>query len=311
MKHHYIPQFYLEPWVNRETDNKLTEFRRLKFPLEPLPRLEIKRRGKMETGYVENLYRVPGASKATQQNVERIFMGAVDKHAATARDMMLAGNIPMEPRIRHAWARFLLSLVMRTPEAVKAFKYKVRSDLLAPDPEFQSKYDELKKNDWPPTREEYMLQRSPTLPERQAVIMITKLIQKQNVLKLMTGADWWLLDTSTKPHRKILTSDHPLIMSNGLGRPDGHFALPISPQLVFVAFMNHGIGRGIQRIPLSRLVRDINDAVIGQGRRSVYAFDEDETRTVKRRMGKRDYMSPLPRNMLVLDGQLEPIKIKG
>lgn len=255
----------------------------------------------METGFIENLYRIPGATKKTQQNIERIFMGAVDKHAATARDIMLAGDIPTEPSIRHAWARFLLSLVMRTPEAVKAFKHKVKSDFLVPDPEFQGKYNEIKKEDWPPTLEEYMLQQSPTMPEREAVIMITRLIQNQNVLRLMMRADWWLLDTSTK-RRKILTSDHPLIMSNGLGRPDGHFALPLSPNLVFVAFMNHGIGRGIQRIPLSRLMRDINDAVIGQGRRSVYAFDEEETRAVKRRMGKRDYMSPLPRNMLLVDG---------
>lgn len=310
MKHHYIPQFYLEPWVNRETDNKLTEFRRLKYPHEQTHRLEIKRRGKMETGFVENLYRVPGATKETQQNVERIFMGAVDKHAATARDMLLAGNIPMDPEIRHGWARFLLSLIIRTPESVQAFKRKVRSDFLAPDPEFQSKYDELRKHNWPTTLEEYMLELSPTLPERQAVIMITNLIQNQNVLRTMRGADWWLLDTSSKP-RKMLTSDHPLIMSNGLGRPDGHFALPISPSLVFVAFMNHNIGHGLQRIPLSRLMRDINDAVIGQGRRSVYAFDEEETRTVKRRMGRRDYMSPLPRNMLDIDGQLVPLKIRG
>jgi hypothetical protein len=262
----------------------------------------------METGFIENLYRIPGATKKTQQNIERIFMGAVDKHAATARDIMLAGDIPTEPSIRHAWARFLLSLVMRTPEAVKAFKHKVKSDFLVPDPEFQGKYNEIKKEGWPPTLEEYMLQQSPTMPEREAVIMITRLIQNQNVLRLMMRADWWLLDTSTK-RRKILTSDHPLIMSNGLGRPDGHFALPISPNLVFVAFMNHGIGRGIQRIPLSRLMRDINDAVIGQGRRSVYAFDEEETRTVKRRMGKRDYMSPLPRNMLLIDGSAEHDRI--
>lgn len=100
MKHHYIPQFYLEPWINRETDDKLTEYRRLKFDHEQQHRLEIKRRGKMETGWENNLYIIPGATKETKQNVERIFMGAVDGKAALARDMMLGGKVPMEPELR-------------------------------------------------------------------------------------------------------------------------------------------------------------------------------------------------------------------
>lgn len=292
MKHHYIPQFYLEPWVNRDLDNKLLEYRRLQLPREQLPRLEIKRRGKMETGWAENLYRIPGASKETQQNVEKIFMGAVDTKAAQARDMMLAGNVPVDPEIRHGWARFLLSLIIRTPEAVQAFKKKVRSDFLNPDPEFQGRYDAARRDGWPATLEEYLLDRSPHMAERTAVIMITRLIQNQNVLRLMTRAEWWILDTSSKK-TKILSSDHPLIMSNGLGRVDGHLAIPLSPRLVFVAVMNRDFGAHMRRTALSKLIRNINDAVIGQGRRSVYAYDDESTREVKRRMGKRDYMMPL------------------
>nr|WP_174018270.1 SDR family oxidoreductase [Rhizobium rhizogenes] len=75
MKHHYIPQFYLRPWLG--SDNKLLEFRRLKFEHEPLPRLEIKRRGTRETGCEENLYTLHGATKETKQNVERIFMASL------------------------------------------------------------------------------------------------------------------------------------------------------------------------------------------------------------------------------------------
>lgn len=98
--------------------------------------------------------------------------------------------------------------------------------------------------------------------------------------------------------RRILTSDHPLIMTNGLGRPDGHFALPLSPAKVFVAFMNAEFGEAVRRIPVGRIVREVNDAVIGQGRRSVYAADEQSTTEVKKRMGKRDYMLPFPRGIM-------------
>lgn len=297
MKHHYIPQFYLEPWINREADNKLTEYRRLKFDHEQHHRLEIKRRGKMETGWENNLYIIPGATKETKQNVERIFMGAVDGKAALARDMMLEGKVPMEPELRHAWSRFLLSLMIRTPEEIRAFKTKVRADLSTPSPEYQERYEALRREEWPNTLEEYINQRTPLLPERTAVLVITKLIQNENILKTLMGAEWWLLDTSNRI-RKILTSDHPLIMTNGLGRPDGHFALPISPNLVFVAFMRPEFGVRVRQVSSGKLLREINDVVIGQGRRSVYAFDEQSTAEVKRRMSKRPYMAPMAWDVL-------------
>jgi Protein of unknown function (DUF4238) len=297
VKHHYIPQFYLEPWVNRETDNKLTEYRRLTFDNEPRHRLEIKRRGRMETGWEKNLYIIPGATKETRQNVERIFMGAVDGKAALAHDIMLGGEVPMEPELRHAWSRFLLSLMIRTPEEIRAFKTKVRTDLSTPNPEYQERYEALRRDEWPDTLEEYINQRTPLLPERTAVLMITKLIQNEKILKTLMGSEWWLLDTSNRV-RRILTSDHPLIMTNGLGRPDGHFALPISPNLVFVAFMRPEFGARVRQLAPGKLLREINDVVIGQGRRSVYAFDEQSTTEVKRRMSKRPYMAPMAWDVL-------------
>lgn len=93
-----------------------------------------------------------------------------------------------------------------------------------------------------------------------------------------------------------MTSDHPLIMTNGLDRPDGHFGLPIGPRHIFVAFMRDEFGKWFRRTPVAMIVRQANDAVIGQGRRSVYAFDGEIEAEVKRRMGKRDYMLPIPRD---------------
>ncbi|WP_280139972.1 DUF4238 domain-containing protein [Rhizobium sp. Leaf391] len=290
-----MPQFYLKPWLG--ADNKLTEYRRLKFPHEQFPRLEIKRRGTGETGYAENLYIIPGATPETKQNIEKIFMGAVDKKAADARDQLLQSNIPTDPELRHAWARFLLSLIIRTPEEIRAFKVKVIRDMDVPDPAFQARYDQVRKENWPSTLEDYMKLESPKMLERTAIMVATKLIQNENVLRTFMGAMWWVLDTSAVS-RRILTSDHPVIMTNGLGRPDGHFALPLSPTKVFVAFMNAEFGEAVRRIPIGRIVREVNDGVIGGGRRSVYAADEQSTTEVKKRMGKRDYMLPFPREIM-------------
>jgi hypothetical protein len=111
------------------------------------------------------------------------------------------------------------------------------------------------------------------------------------------GAEWWILDTSNR-ERKILTSDHPLIMSNGFGRPDGHFALPISPHKVFIACIRPEYAEAARQVPPGKLLRKINAIVIGQGRRSVYAFDEQSSREVKRGFGKLPYITPIALNAL-------------
>src|SRR3984957_16543181 len=36
----------------------------------------------------------------------------------------------------------------------------------------------------------------------------------------------------------LMTCDRPIVMTNGLDRPDGHLALPISPEKLFVAANN-------------------------------------------------------------------------
>jgi hypothetical protein len=50
-------------------------------------------------------------------------------------------------------------------------------------------------------------------------------------------------------HKRLMTSDHPILMTNGLGGPDGHFALPISPIKLFLGFMNKEISEHIRKLP--------------------------------------------------------------
>jgi hypothetical protein len=107
------------------------------------------------------------------------------------------------------------------------------------------------------------------------------------------GAMWWVLDAS-KVSRRFMTSDHPLVMTNGLGRDDGHFALPISPTHLFIAFMKTGFSEHFRRLPVGKVVRLTNEAVIGQGRKNVYGVDGTNIAEVRRLMGKREYMSLLP-----------------
>jgi hypothetical protein len=148
VKHHYIPKFYLTPWLGDDT--KLTEFRSITNPYTKAQHIEVKRRGVDETGYVKNLYTLAGLTKETRDTVEKIFMGAVDGKAALARDQLLEGVIP-QGELRHAWARFLLSLMLRTPEQIRSFKSIMRLHWEQPDEEIQARYEATRQSGWPAT----------------------------------------------------------------------------------------------------------------------------------------------------------------
>ncbi|MGO4440314.1 DUF4238 domain-containing protein [Rhizobium sp. RAF56] len=287
MKHHYIPQFYLRPWLG--ADYKLQEFRRGYGD-----RIQTGRYGTLSTGYAENLYTLPGVTEETKQNVERFFMSFVDNAAVKARDMMLEDRIPKDPEIRHSWARFILSLVFRNPEELRKFKGDFSKRLLTPDTGFQARYEAYRSADDPETFEEWIVQRAPSHAERESVMAMTRLVENKNVLRLLRTMHWVVMDTS-RVTRKLMTSDRPVVMTNGFVQYAGHYGIPIGPTRLFIAFTSVAFAEKFCALPEGKIVREVNDAVIGQARKYVYGLDKANLAEVRRRMGKREapsFVSP-------------------
>lgn len=234
-------------------------------------------------------------------------MGTVDKTAAAARDQLLQGVIPTGD-LRHAWARFLMSMAMRTPEEIRRYKENFVKLWKEPVGKYQDKYEEIRKEGWPETLEEYFHITDPNMAPRQAMLLATDLMQRDTVTRTLMGAMWWVLNTE-KIRRPLMTSDHPFVMTNGLLRPDGHFAIPIGPRHLFIAFMRKEFSEDFRRMPAGKIVRLTNEVVIGQGRKYVYGLDGSNVAELRRLMGKRDFMTLLP-NMTKHDGEtlhsLEP-----
>lgn len=286
MDHHYIPQFYLRPWLG--ADHKLQEFRRGYGN-----KVQSRRYGTKPTGYVEDLYALPGVSEDTRHNIETLFMAPVDTSATRARDLLLQGIIPTD-ELRPIWARFLLSLLLRSPEQIAAFKKNVADGWNKPDAAMLARYEKERKPHWPKTFDEVMRSVDPALAERTAVLMATRMMQRETVIQLFMSAMWWVLDVSEFADLTFMTSDHPVIMTDGLGRDDGHFAIPIGPKHLFIGCMNQNIRASIQSLPPREIVRIVNERVIGQGRKCVYAVDNANLDLVREKMGTMDYMAFLP-----------------
>lgn len=60
--HHFIPQFYLRPWLSRN-DRKLVEYGRV----PPTMEIRCRRWVTSKTGYVPNLYTLPGVTEECQR----------------------------------------------------------------------------------------------------------------------------------------------------------------------------------------------------------------------------------------------------
>lgn len=112
-------------------------------------------------------------------------------------------------------------------------------------------------------------------------------MEHQNVLRVVRRMYWQVIDTSHMA-RRLMTSDRPVMMTNGLGRYNGHFAIPISPTKLFIACTTAQFLREVMAAPLGRLVREANDAAIGQAKKFVYGLDDSQMGEIRRRMGKRD-----------------------
>ncbi|WP_082928909.1 DUF4238 domain-containing protein [Rhizobium aegyptiacum] len=286
MKHHYIPQFYLKQWEG--SDQKLQVYLRRGDGL-----VIAKRMARKATGYEVDLYKLPGATPEREHEVEHMFMALVDDEAVRVRDGMLASILPKEQQKRFAWARFVLSLVIRNPDELKTFKSDYAKHLLMPDPAFQTRYAAMRQEGDPELFEDWIVKTDPTYAERQAVVTLTRLIENHSVLRLLRTMHWRIIDTS-RASRRLMTSDRPVMMTNGMVHYKGHYALPISPTRLFLATTAVQFADEFCALPAGKIVREVNRMVIGQARKFVYALDDTNLADVRRGFSKLEAPSLVP-----------------
>jgi hypothetical protein len=279
-RHHYIPQFYLRPWRNLQTDKQLEEYGRIVHSGQ----ISSRRVFTKETGHEPNLYTMPGVTEETKQNAEKLFYHKVDTAAAIVRDKLLAG-VPLTGLDEEHWARFVLSLATRNPDDIAAAKAITAKILKEPDQKTEEVYAKMKKEGYPETASELLAMAFPHASEIAAINSTVKNNQNRKLLNLIKSMEWKVIDVSPAK-RRLLTSDRPLMMSNGLLRPDGYIWLPISPTKLFTAATLHFFGEQVAKEPLSRTIRDVNSTQIGQARKYVYGCDASEIANVRKGMSK-------------------------
>jgi len=276
-KNHFIPSFYSKLWA---TDGKLWEFSR------PYDRVVARQTHPNATGYAIDIYTEESLPEEHQTHLEDVFLKMVDQQASDALVYILAGRFDdMGEKHSVAWVRFLMSLLQRSPEKIATLRQRWDDELAEPDPEFEAKYQSMKGPDDPETFHEFMKSR-PASVGRGRVHAIQNTMDLPRVGTGILQMKWGKLTLNHSRH-EFLTSDRPIIMTNGLARKEGHIALPLGPRLLFIAANERSTLETIAAMPADELALVCNDRVTKQVERIVIGRTDKPLRFVERNLRKR------------------------
>lgn len=278
-KHHYLPQFFMRRWA--DVEGKVIEYRR------PRNDLVHKKKDPAQTGYVNELYSNTNESDPVKrQALEMVFMQQVDSQAAHALvHIEQYGTKPNDAKLRDAWSRFLMSMVHRTPERIKYFTtmieyYEVRTL----NPELRDKYPPICGPDDPENFEDWLALAGPITPELG--VNLLKLIIDSSLIGDTLNTMIWSVYTLANPRFGFLTGDQPVMLSNGIGHPQGFVIIAISPSKLFIAAHDQNVINSFMTQRLNDLESAINDACVRQSRHIVISNNLSQMQFVDRRFLK-------------------------
>lgn len=285
-KHHYIPEFYLKQWTG--LDGRLCEYSRPHNVVVP----RMKHPG--ATGYSRGLYTIEGAPPHLADLFENKFMSVADGRAAESLRVMISDNHVPVAHEKVGWTRFMMSLLYRTPEGVARSFAMIRKHFEEEEVSvtFRSRYSELKQSGDPDTADEYMKMHGQQMARRTTITHLIDIIQSEKVASKIMQMQWHL-GTIRGLKFPLLTSDRPIVMTNGIAHPTSHIVMPLSPCHIFIATNTDEEAtrlKGLSRNGQIALL--LNDKMGRQARKYVYGTDDCQLRFVANRLGEKIACSP-------------------
>ncbi|MDQ0135684.1 hypothetical protein J2T08_003605 [Neorhizobium galegae] len=292
MKHHYIPAFYLSRWA---VSGRVVEFAKVHGG-----KVVAKPKAPEATGFKHRLYEMKGWEPKLAQQVEEGYFKPIDTMAADALEMLYrhGHNAGWTAKSRTAWTRFVLSLLLRCPEDIDAFREWWHDDFGRTDAEGEERYKKWREPSDPATFSEYLISQPLSVKEAYLFTVLNSLLEHDSVGTHINNMNWRVLETPIAGPR-LLTSDRPVIRSNNLNGEKGHIALPIGPRLLFIASHDLRFLNDLLRTDQTGLVKECNRQVVEGAVRFIYASDAKQARFIQNRFGNQ----PQPRLMEQIIGR--------
>ena len=279
-RHHYIPVFYLRAWT--DVSGILCEFSR--------PRLRVlpKRVAPKGTGFERHLYTVPGLPMEQQSVLEDKFFRDTDAIASEAlRFMLTTGGHDMSDHLRNGWSRFLNSLRQRQPERVTRLKQMSleRLEGILERIKVEAGSEEVPSLPAGVTFDQFADHMRQSVRDKDWADVLQHVIDSSNLGLFISNMRWSLVDVQ-KSSQRFLTSDRPVLATNGIDHPEGYIMLPISPTQLFVALNSNETENRLRLSGPQSLVSQVNNSITKQAQRFVYSTDERQVRFIENRLGR-------------------------
>lgn len=279
-EHHFVPKLLLRPWLVEAAEN---QFELHGYWWDARRGLSCKRKGLK--GFCNQIDLLSLRSHSLGRDaLERIFFGSIDSKGAIARDLLLEnGPNRLDSQTRSDFARLLFSIEIRRPSIVKKLRMDGRAFLaeeIDADPDICQAMTEigieLKPSEYLETRRGFHL-------EDRALGMIQSLIDNPNVGNRLINAHWSIKRINQNDGSLVL-SDRPLIRIHGYDHPDATWALPLNPQIVFIACNSRKTMISLQEVPSGRFVKSMNRSSVFQAERFVFCSDASHEHWLEKRM---------------------------
>lgn len=280
-KHHYIPKFYTKRWTR---NGQLVIFEKTAWGLD------VRDGSPKSTGYQSKLYATLTIPQEVAPDFEKEFFEPADTQAERAMFILGRGKEVYKDNLRDEWAKFISGLLLRCPEDVENFRLNWTKYRVEVPAAWELRYSETRQPNDPPTLAEKVRAIPDTTSELRMFRGFIELISNKNVNAFIKKMRWATIDTSRATQR-LLTSDRPVLRTNGLNKRNGHVVLAIGPTRLFVAAFDGPSMSLIKQVAVSDLVRRYNKQIVQGAARYVYADDRSQARFVMKHIGTR----PQPR----------------
>jgi hypothetical protein len=277
IKHHFLPEFYQRGWTG--ADEKVTVFTR------PRDRLIAQRNFPSQTGYEKELYAVESRTDpAARQALETEVMSPVDNGAARFLDH-IRNRIGEEanPDDGDAWATFIISLLHRSPFMVQKLKESLNAMEGTVLKDVRDAVEKLRGDEVAQAVEDAALGENPRrLPEAFAKLL-PMLINNERTRDALRSMEWAVTTLADGAH-SLLTSDNPLLMSNGIAYQNSFIILPVGPRSLFIGAHRRDVIEAFSAQGARALSLAMNDAVVRQARHFVISADDRQRKFVDNRL---------------------------
>jgi hypothetical protein len=200
-------------------------------------------------------------------------LGRVDHEAARALDAFINGQGPFTNELISGWSRFLMSLLRRQPAKIQALWNEARIEF---ERSINTRYSREKFRDYKESRlqsyDEYIAEHREEIIGQLFVRVLRIAIDSQNIGSFLNAMHKTIYTIREIDQRVFLTSDNPLIMSNGLADPNMYIAIPITPKKLFIASHQAPINQMIvSDLESHTMIAAINEMVVRNAYQFVYA----------------------------------------